>query len=70
MLCHIAVNNCDEVVTIEASELHILDDNGKAFHADIDKGVSNMYIIDRPRAVLSSIIYLLAIKAEEYLRTV
>mgnify|MGYP006947039101 CR=1 FL=1 len=68
--CDINITDDDEVVGMNIFGVHVTDDDKKLIHTDIDRNLPSLHIIDCPRAALSSAIYLLAMTAEEYLRTV
>lgn len=68
--CDVDITDDDEVVGMNVFGVHVTDDDKKIIHTDIDRNLPSLHIIDCPRAALSSAIYLLAMTAEEYLRTV
>lgn len=68
--CDVNITDDDEVVGMNVFGVHVTDDDKKIIHTDIDRNLPSLHIVDCPRAALSSTIYLLAMTAEEYLRTV
>ena len=68
--CDVDITDDDEVVGMNIFGVHVTDDNKKLIYTTIDRNLPNIDIVDYPRAALSSAIYLLAMKAKEYLRTV
>ena len=68
--CDVDITDDDEVVGMNVFGVHVTDDDKKLIHTNIDRNLPSLHIIDCPRAALSSAIYLLAMTAEEYLRTV
>lgn len=68
--CDVDITDDNEIVGMNIFGVHVTDDDKKLIHTDIDRNLPSLHIIDCPRAALSSAIYLLAMTAEEYLRTV
>ena len=68
--CDVDITDDDEVVGMKICGVHVTDDNTNFIYTTIDRNLPNIDIVDYPRAALSSAIYLLAMKAKEYLRTV
>lgn len=68
--CDVNITDDDEIVGMNVFGVHVTDDDKKIIHTDIDRNLPSLHIVDCPRAALSSTIYLLAMTAEEYLRTV
>lgn len=68
--CDVDVNEDDNIFHIQTFDVHLTDDDAMPIYTNFDKGLPHMHIVDSPQAAMSSTIFLLAIKAEEYLRTV
>lgn len=68
--CDVDVNEDDNIFHIQTFDVHLTDDDAMPIYTNFDKGLPHMHIVDSPQEAMSSIIFLLAMKAEEYLRTV
>lgn len=68
--CDVDVSEDDNIFHIQTFGVHLTDDDAMPIYTNFDKGLPHMHIVDSPQEAMSSIIFLLAMKAEEYLRTV
>lgn len=68
--CDVEVNEDDNIFHMQTFGVHLTDDDAMPIYTNFDKGLPHMHIVDSPQEAMSSIIFLLAMKAKEYLRTV